>query len=148
MRTSLIFILLLSIFTGCQTYSENDMNTFDKDIRAYLKKHDKKCQRTPSGLYYTIINPGEGEYIRYKDIVTFTYTGKFLTGETFDAQKKPVEFEVSKLILGWKEIMFELKPGAKVFMVLPPQLAYGDRKLDDIPPHSTLIYEMEIIVVK
>jgi FKBP-type peptidyl-prolyl cis-trans isomerase len=27
-------------------------------------------------------------------------------------------------------------------------LAYGDRKLDDIPPHSTLVYEMEIIGVK
>ena len=148
MRTPLILILLLSIFAGCQTYSENDKAKFDKDIRAYLKKQNKKCQRTPSGLYYTIIHPGEGEFIRYKDIVSFTYTGKFLSGETFDVQKKPVEFEVSKLILGWKEVMFELKPGAKVFMVLPPQLAYGDRKLNDIPPHSTLVYEMEIIGVK
>ena len=148
MRTPLIFILLFTLFAGCETYSERDMAQFDKDIRAYLKKKGKKCQRTPSGLYYTIINPGEGEYIRYKDIVSFTYTGKFLNGETFDVQKKPVEFEVSKLILGWKEIMFELKPGAKVFMILPPQLAYGDRKLDDIPPHSTLIYDMEIIGVK
>jgi FKBP-type peptidyl-prolyl cis-trans isomerase FkpA len=148
MKKLLAFILLITVFTGCQTYSENDKAKFDKDIRAYLKKQNKKCQRTPSGLYYTIIHPGEGEFIRYKDIVSFTYTGKFLSGETFDVQKKPVEFEVSKLILGWKEVMFELKPGAKVFMVLPPQLAYGDRKLDDIPPHSTLVYEMEIIGVK
>lgn len=148
MRNPLLLLLLIVAFAGCQTYSENDKAKFDKEIRAYLKKHDKKCQSTPSGLYYTILNPGEGEFIGYKDMVSFTYTGKFLTGETFDKQKEPVEFEVSQLILGWKEIMFELKPGAKVFMVLPPQLAYGDRKLDDIPPHSILIYDMEIIGVK
>ena len=148
MRNLLAFIVLIIVFTGCETYSENDKAKFDKDIRAYLKKKDKKCQRTPSGLYYTIITPGEGEYIRYKDIVSFSYTGKFLSGKIFDVQKNPVEFEVSKLILGWKEVMFELKPGAKVFMVLPPQLAYGERKLDDIPPHSILVYEMEIIGVK
>jgi FKBP-type peptidyl-prolyl cis-trans isomerase len=27
-------------------------------------------------------------------------------------------------------------------------LAYGERKLDDIPPHSILVYEMKIIGVK
>ena len=40
--------------------------------------------------------------------------------------------------------MLELKPGAKVQMIVPPSLAYGNRDLDDIPPNSILYFEMEI----
>ena len=44
--------------------------------------------------------------------------------------------------------MLELKPGAKAFLVAPPTLGYGDRDLEDIPPNSILVFEMEIKGVK
>lgn len=142
-----LMTLLLAV-SSCQTYSENDKEGFDKQISSYLAKKGIKCTKSPSGLYYKIIEPGEGEYIQFQDVVSFSYKGYFLNGEIFDNEKKPVEFKVKDLIGAWKEIMLELKPGAKAFLVAPPQLGYGDRKLDDIPANSILVFEMEIHEVK
>ncbi len=152
-RSSLLnrigFVMIaLALVTGCQTYSDADKVGFDKEIIAYLDKKGIECTKSPSGLYYKIIEPGEGEFIQFQDVVSFSYKGYFLNGEVFDHEKKPVEFEVKDLIGAWKEIMLELKPGAKAFLVAPPHLGYGDRQLDDIPANSILVFEMEIHEVK
>ena len=142
-----LIILLLAV-TSCKTYTEEDKQTFDQQIKEYLAKKGIECTRSDSGLYYKILEPGEGENIRFQDVVSFSYKGSFLSGEVFDEEKKPIEFAVKDLISAWKEIMLELKPGAKAFLIAPPHLGYGDRKLDDIPPNSILVYELEIEAVK
>lgn len=144
----LVFFLLSFSLIGCKTYSDDDLTGFDQKIKSYLSKNHKKCERSDSGLYYHIIDEGQGDYIKYTDRVSFTYTGKLLSGKIFDRQMKPVTFPVKDLIAGWKEIMLELKPGAKVFLVIPPQLGYGDHKLDDIPQHSVLVFDMAITKVE
>jgi FKBP-type peptidyl-prolyl cis-trans isomerase len=141
-------IILLFAVTSCKTYTEEDKKTFDQQIKEYIAKKGIECTRSDSGLYYKILEPGEGEYIRFQDVVSFSYKGSFLSGEVFDEEKKPIEFAVKDLIGAWKEIMLELKPGAKAFLIAPPHLGYGDRKLDDIPPNSILVYELEIEAVK
>jgi FKBP-type peptidyl-prolyl cis-trans isomerase FkpA len=147
--TKFIALLILPIVLfSCGTYSEEQKKSFDQQIVSYLKKKDVKCTRTDSGLYYKIIEPGEGEYIQFTDIVSFSYRGYFMNGQTFDNHKYPVEFAVKDLIGAWKEIMLELKPGAKAFLVAPPTLGYGDRVLEDIPANSILVFEMEIKSVK
>jgi FKBP-type peptidyl-prolyl cis-trans isomerase FkpA len=40
--------------------------------------------------------------------------------------------------------MLYLKKGAKVKLVVPPQLGYGDYDLDDIPPNSVLLFDIEV----
>lgn len=140
---SLVFSLL-----GCSTYNEEEISSFDKRIKDYLSNKKIECKRSSSGLYYSIIEPGEGEQIKYTDRVSFTYKGEFLNGKVFDHEKKPVEFEVRQLIGAWKEIMVEIRPGGKAFLVAPPQLGYGDRQLDDIPANSILVYNLEVHDVK
>lgn len=148
MQKILPLLLVLLAFTSCKTYSEEDKKSFDQQIKEYLSKKNIECSRSDSGLYYKILEPGEGENIRFQDVVSFSYKGSFLSGEVFDKEKKPVEFAVKDLIGAWKEIMLELKPGAKAYLIAPPHLGYGDRKLDDIPPNSILVYELEIHAVK
>ena len=105
---SVFFILTLIV--GCKTYNEEDKKSFDEQIKSYLAKKNIKCQKTSSGLYYKIIEPGEGELIKFTDVVSFTYKGYFMNGTVFDEQsKKPVEFEVGQLIGAWKEMMLLLK---------------------------------------
>lgn len=141
----ILFFLFISItIIGCKTYSSDDLNAFDKKIKAYEKKHNLNFYRSESGLYYKIIKQGKGDFIKYSDKVSFSYTGKLLNGFIFDRQIKPVTFNVDRLILGWKQVMLELKPGAKVQMIVPPSLGYGNHDLDDIPPNSILYFEMEI----
>ena len=147
MKLILFFIACITL-TACSTYSEDDKSNFDQQIEKYLKKNNKKCKRSSSGLYYTIIEQGEGRKIKYNDIVSFTYKGELLDGTVFDKQTKPIEYKVDVLIAAWKEIMLELNEGGKAFLVAPPHLGYGTHELDDIPPNSILVFTMEVKEVK
>jgi len=41
-----------------------------------------------------------------------------------------------------------MKEGAKYRAYIPADLAYGDRDIGEIPPGSTLIFDIELIKVK
>lgn len=146
-KTFILFTLLFLI-ASCQTYSDHQKKTFEDQINKYLVKNKIVCRKSKSGLFFKVLNEGVGNKIQYTDSVSFCYTGKLLNGTIFDNQKKPITFAVKDLIAGWKEIILNSKPGAKVFLVTPPYLAYGDNDLDDIPPNSILIFNMEIKNVK
>ena len=146
----LSFCLLL-IVGGCKTYSDDDKSTFDQKIESFIQKnHLKGYKQSDSGLFYHIINEGEGEYIKLTDEVQFTYIGKLLNGQVFDGQNKrnPVKFEVNALIEGWKETMLYLKKGGRVKIIVPPQLGYGDYDLEAIPANSILLFTIEVKDVK
>ena len=136
--------LLLIVLISCKTYTEDDKTNFDKQISNYLKEHSIQCERSESGLYYHIYDEGKGDYIQFTDDVSFSYKGTLLNGTVVDLQKKPITFNVKELIAGWKEIMLKIKPGAKVFIAIPPHLGYGDHELEKIPKNSILLFEMEI----
>ena len=140
---SILSIGLVLLSCG-ETYSKEEKTDFDKRIERYLKKKNIKCTRSSSGLYYKIVDPGEGDLIKLKDRVSFTYKGTFLNGKVFDERQEPVEFSVQTLIGAWKEVMLYLRPGGKAFIVTPPQLGYGEHDLDDIPPNSILVFELEV----
>lgn len=144
-----ILAMLLAL-AACKTYSEEDKAGFDKKIERYIAKSGIPYERSESGLYYFIEQEGEGEFIKFTDEVSFTYVGRLLSGKPFDGKHKrtPLTFEVSKLIEGWKEAFTYLKKGGKAKLIIPPTLGYGDHDLTDIPPHSILLYDLEIVDVK
>jgi len=144
-------VLLLAIgilVASCKTYSDDQLDEFDEEIQAFVDKNGLDCERSNSGLYYKIIDEGDGRKVNYTDIVHFKYEGRLLDGTIFDDHKdEAVEFRISELIAAWKEIMLELNEGGKAYIISPPQLAYGDYDLDDIPSNSILIFTIEIIEV-
>ena len=141
------FILIISL-QSCSTYSSEELKNFDSEINKYIKDNKLELIKSNSGLYYNILEKGKGDFIQLTDSVSFKYEGKLLSGEIFDKQTKPITFNVKDLIAGWKEIMLKLKPGAKVFLIVPPHLGYGTHDLDDIPASSSLVFNMEIIDVQ
>jgi FKBP-type peptidyl-prolyl cis-trans isomerase FkpA len=150
MRFLFPFLLVFLTFSSCQTYSDSDKESFDQKIQKYIKNSKIKYQKSESGLYYFIENEGEGDFIKLTDEVSFTYEGKLLNGTIFDGQnkKKPVTFQVSKLIQAWQETMLYLKKGGKAKIISPPQLGYGDYDLEAIPKNSILIFELEVVDVE
>lgn len=148
MRPFLLLALSLLTLSACKTYSDNDLKTFDEQIQAYIKKNKLDLEASPSGLYYKEIVKGEGKLIQYGDKVSISYKGKLLSGQAFDYQKKPIEFEVRGLIAGWKEALLSSRKGSELLLIIPPQLGYGDRKLDNIPPNSILYYELKVVDIK
>jgi FKBP-type peptidyl-prolyl cis-trans isomerase FklB len=105
----------------------------------------------PSGLQYKILKAGEGKKPTDADTVECQYRGTLVNGTEFDSSYptgKPVSFKVSQVIVGWQEALKLMPVGSKWQLVIPPQLAYGDRGAGAIGPNSTLIFEVELLSIK
>ena len=110
-------------------------------------KKEAGVQTTASGLAYKVLKEGNGNAPAATDVVQVNYVGKLIDGTVFDESKgKPAEFRVDGVIKGWTEILQLMKPGGKVKVVIPSDLAYGARYAGEkIPPFSTLVFEIELV---
>lgn len=104
----------------------------------------------PSGLQYEVIEAGSGATPTASSTVRTHYEGTLISGEVFDSSYKrgqPAEFPVGGVIAGWTEALQLMQEGAKWRLYIPSNLAYGERAAGSIPPHSTLIFDIELIQV-
>jgi FKBP-type peptidyl-prolyl cis-trans isomerase FklB len=124
------------------------------ESKAFLEENKKKdgIKTLPSGLQYKILTEGLGKTPKATDTVTVHYRGTLINGTEFDSSYKrgqPVTFQVNGVIRGWNEALQLMKGGSKWLLFIPPELAYGERSAGpQIPPNSTLIFEVELISVK
>lgn len=106
---------------------------------------------TASGLQYEVLTQGVGIKPKATDQVTVHYKGMLLNGKEFDSSYKrnqPTSFGLNEVIPGWTEGVQLMQEGAKYRFAVPYALAYGARGAGaDIPPFSTLIFEVELIKV-
>ncbi|ACB77296.1 FKBP-type peptidyl-prolyl cis-trans isomerase [Opitutus terrae] len=105
----------------------------------------------PSGLVYEIEQQGEGPTPKPTDTVKVHYTGKLVNGTTFDSsvqRGEPVEFQLDQVIPGWTEGLQKISKGGKIKLYIPPQLGYGDEGRPQIPPASTLVFDVELLEIK
>ncbi len=120
----------------------------------FLEENKKKegVKATASGLQYKAIKEGAGAQPKATDTVTVNYRGTTIGGTEFDSSYKrgqPATFPLNGVIKGWTEALQLMKVGSKYQLFIPPNLAYGERAVGpDIPPNSTLIFEVELLDVK
>jgi len=122
--------------------------------KRFLAENQKKegVKTLPSGLQYKVLTEGSGKTPHAADTVTVNYEGKLIDGTEFDSSFKrgqPATFKVNGVIKGWTEALRLMKEGSKWQLFIPPDLAYGERGAGrNIPPNSTLIFEVELISVQ
>ena len=121
---------------------------------AELDKLAAGFKKTDSGLRYQIIQEGNGEKAQRGQTVSVHYKGQLPDGTVFDSSYKrnePIEFPlgVGHVIPGWDEGVQLLKVGDKARFVIPSDLAYGSQGAGGvIPPHATLVFDVELMKVK
>lgn len=119
----------------------------------FLAENGKKenVKTTASGLQYVVEKEGTGAQPTAEDEVTVHYTGKLLNGQVFDSsvnRGEPATFPLNRVIPGWTEGVQLMKEGAKYTFFIPSDLAYGPQGVPGaIPPHSSLIFDVELIKV-
>lgn len=105
----------------------------------------------PSGLQYEVLQMGSGEKPSATDAVTCHYEGRLLDNTVFDSsyqRKQPATFPLNRVIAGWTEGLQLMPVGSKFRFFIPAELAYGNRQVGaDIPPNSTLIFEVELLAI-
>jgi len=120
---------------------------------AFLAENQKKegVVTLPSGLQYRILKAGDGKQPTEADTVECQFRATRLDGTEFDSSQqvgKPVSFELKGAIPGWREALKLMPVGSKWQIVVPPQLAYGERSAGGIGPNSTLIFEVELLSIR
>ncbi len=106
---------------------------------------------TASGLQYKVVTAGSGKVPALDASVTVHYTGKLADGTVFDSsveRGEPATFKVNEIIPGWTEALQLMHEGDKWILYIPSELAYGEQGAgEQIPPHSALVFEVELIKV-
>ena len=102
-----------------------------------------------SGLQYEVLTEGNGTKPQASDTVKVHYHGTLLNGNIFDSsvqRGEPATFGVTQVISGWVEALQLMPVGSKWKLYIPSELAYGAQGAGkDIGPHTTLIFEVELI---
>lgn len=136
-----------------QHLQQRQANAHVNKNKEYLVKNGQAEGVTtlPSGLQYKVLKQGDGPTPTLKDTVKAHYTGRFIDGSVFDSSVesgKPFVTPVTRVISGWTEALTNMKVGSKWLIVVPSELAYGESGRGPIPPHSTLIFEMELLSIE
>ncbi len=117
----------------------------------------EKVNTTSSGLKYIDHKVGTGVVAEKGNMVEVHYTGWLYEngkrGAKFDSSVDhgaPFKFKLGAgmVIKGWDEGVQGMKVGGKRELIIPPNLAYGDRGAGGvIPPNATLDFEVELLKV-
>jgi FKBP-type peptidyl-prolyl cis-trans isomerase len=108
---------------------------------------------TPSGLKYKDKKVGKGPAVMVGNTVLVHYKGWLDSGKVFDTSKKPgrepFSFTVGQgqVIKGWEQGLIGMQPGGVRELTIPAELGYGDQDMGQIPPNSTLHFEIELLQI-
>ncbi len=122
-------------------------------LQDYLTNHGITEDPLESGVFFIEHTIGSGEqYAEMEKGVALMYTGKFIDGRVFDSSgDNPAEFILGRNIMlqSLEEALTLMKPGGQATFIIPSAFAFGaggDPSLN-VPPHMTLIYEVELVEV-
>ena len=109
------------------------------------------------GYFYEVLDTGQYGRLLEGDIVSVHYRGNFLDGREFDSSRRAgrekLRFRLGDLIPAWNLALQQVRPGARLRILTPSDLAYGADGLvapngDTLVPANTplefLIEEIEI----
>lgn len=93
---------------------------------------------------------GTGPEVKSGDTITVNYIGVLPNGTVFDASQnhgQPFTFGLGagQVIKGWDQGLVGMKVGGTRLVAIPPELAYGERAVGQIPANSSLIFQVELV---
>ena len=143
---------------SCAAYKA-DNEAFLDNLRRQPDVHELRC-----GVLYRVLkaapDPAQESDERRRrkleakpsprTVVTVHYTGRLIDGRQFDSSRRgagtPVAFRVNELITGWQVALVNMRIGDQWELYVPAEAGYGERGAGrDIPGHSTLIFQLELL---
>src|SRR6478609_8861363 len=132
MKHLLSALLALTLFISCSPSEDKNETTDytaqnDKEITDYIAKNNLTAQKSTTGLYYVINDPGTGKQPTATSNITVTYKGYLTNGFIFDERTGDgIPSNLNEVIKGWTEGLQHLKEGGSATLLIPAHLAYGN----------------------
>jgi len=140
-----------SFFPPTDTHKDK----FSELLKSWKEIKGSKYDHEMNGeLILEDLKVGDGAKAENNSVVTVNYTGWLRDGTKFDSSlnpgRRPFRFTVGvgQVIKGWDEGVAGMKVGGKRKLIIPPNMGYGKRDMRVIPPNSTLVFEVELLVVE
>lgn len=124
------------------------------DSQLNVKEEKKQETKMTDKLVINDEKVGDGIEALAGKLVTVHYTGRLTDGTKFDSsvdRNQPFRFMlgVGQVIKGWDEGVQGMKVGGKRTLLIPSNMAYGERGAGAvIPPNATLEFDVELISVE
>ncbi|GIZ10872.1 FKBP-type peptidyl-prolyl cis-trans isomerase [Pseudomonas sp. NCCP-436] len=100
------------------------------------------------GIIVNELRTGNGPRPSPGSRVLVHYRGTLANGEVFDESESPQWFRLDSLISGWQTALRQMPKGSRWRLAIPSAQAYGrDGAGELIPPHSPLLFELELIEI-
>lgn len=151
MKQLITALLALTLFISCSKEKEVQIDYVAKneqEIKDYIAKNNLTAQRSDTGLYYVITDPGTGTQPTATSNVTVAYKGYYTNGSVFDQSSSAgISFPLNRVIAGWTEGIPHFKTGGSGILLVPAHLGYGNNDYSGIPGGSVLIFDVKLISV-
>ncbi len=123
---------------------------YEAEQKEYLNNFQKEkgVKTLDNGAMIKLSRAGKGKNPKADSTVKVHYTGTLIDGTKFDSSRDRGEAFQTKLtdvIPCWTKAVQQMKPGARATVVCPADTAYGNRPVGQIPPNSTLVFDVELI---
>lgn len=144
-----LVILVLALFISCSKDEEPDYRVENEtEITDYIAKHNLIAEKSATGLYYVIDEPGTGVQASAGSFINISYKGSFSDGRVFEESKTDGIFtNLQQVIAGWTEGISHFKEGGSGKLLIPAHLAYGNSTKESIPRGSVLIFDIKLLKV-
>jgi len=146
-------VLFLAAFIAVPS-SQAQRERMPYDDLVIVEQRWPNALKTSTSIRYVIEKPGTGDVALPGDWVSVLYEGKLLNGKIFDHNEDalhPFRFRVGRgfVIVGWDQVLQQMKAGEKRLVVLPPELGYGSKgDAPNIPRDATLVFEIELLKIE
>lgn len=128
-----------------------DPATEDARIQAYNTAHGYNLVKDSAlGIYYQILNPGNGVKPNLNSQVTVTYKGRLVSNDNvFDSTSTAAgtTFGLNSVIVGWQRGIPLLRTGGSIRLIIPSAYAYGCQDRGTIPANSPLYFDVSLLHV-
>lgn len=123
-------------------------NTDGKEVSVTVPKDTAE----PAKLVSNYVLEGDGAVVKDTDNVVVKFNGKtWKDDKTFESTyttDTTVTWPMEQLsVKGLKEGLLGKKAGSRILLVIPPDMAFGDKEQGSIPAKSTLVFSLDILAV-
>ena len=111
-------------------------------------KKEKGVKTLDNGAMIKLSRAGKGKAPKADGSVKVHYTGTLIDGTKFDSSRdrnEAFETKLTDVIPCWTKALQQMKPGSRAKVVCPPDTAYGNRPVGQIPPNSVLVFDIEVL---